>query len=67
MTTRIEFQTDAIYGFRRAASMNQKEFAHYVGLSPAEISRLENGEVRPQLGTLARLCDSLGVALHALS
>ena len=62
----LGFQPEAVREFRRAAMMTQKHFASYVGLSPAEISRLEGGYVDPFLSTVTRLSERLSVPLDAL-
>ena len=63
-----DFQRVAIREFRMAAGMTQKRFAHFVGLSPTEISKLENGDVQdPFFSTAAKLSDRLGVPLEVFA
>jgi|SRR6266849_8695919 len=44
----------------RRGSMGIRDFAKYLGISPATLSRVENGNV-PDLETFSKLCDRLGL------
>jgi len=46
---------------RAAASMTQEDLAEKSGVSQQTISRLERDKQRPGWGTLAVLCQALGV------
>lgn len=39
----------------------QNEFAELVGLTPTQLSRIENGEGTPQKGTIRKIIDNTGV------
>lgn len=55
---------------RKAKGLTQLALAHKIGYSGddagAYISRLENGQQEPQVRTLRRIADALGVAMGTL-
>lgn len=51
---------------REFLGLTQSELAMRAKLTPAAISQLEAGEREPQLGTLVRLADALGVSIDRL-
>ena len=48
---------------RERAGLTQEQLAEVTGITQADISRLENGEANPSLGTLKRLAAGLGLTL----
>ena len=48
---------------RNSANITQKQLAEQTGLSQANISRFENGQVLPSLPTLKKISDALGKKL----
>lgn len=48
---------------RELSRMSSKELANAAGVSPAAISRIENGYLMPRIDTLARISRALGCSL----
>lgn len=46
---------------RTYLNQTQQEFSHVVGVTPTQLSRIENGESSPQKGTIKQIIDSTGV------
>lgn len=42
-------------------SMNQKQFAQFMGVSQAMVSKWESGDCNFTIETIARICDKLGL------
>ena len=51
---------------RRRANMTLLELAQRAGLSQGMMSKIENGQTSPSLGTLSALADALSIPLSAL-
>lgn len=51
---------------REARHLSQREFARLLGMSPAQLCKLEHSANAPSLKTLARVADALHVGLEAL-
>lgn len=51
---------------RLAKGMNQDEFAAAAGIHRTHPGKLENALIDPQLSTLVKVADSLGVSLESL-
>jgi len=51
----------AVRFLRLEAGLSQEELASEVGITPAEVSRIENGKRNPKWETTARLAVGLGV------
>jgi DNA-binding XRE family transcriptional regulator len=51
---------------RLKAGLTQVELADLSGIAQPHISRLENGHTTPEIGTLQRLADVLGVPVETL-
>lgn len=47
-------------------NMTQKQFAEYVGVTQAMVSKWESGEYNFTVKTMAELCDKLGLDLNQL-
>jgi transcriptional regulator with XRE-family HTH domain len=60
---RVDFDVTALYNLRHKHRLSQLELAWRAGLTPATISRLENGRQLPNLVTLERLAAALDVPL----
>lgn len=59
-----EFQVmKAMVDNRQATNLTQKELAKRVGITQADISRLECGEGNPSLRTLKRIAAGMGMSL----
>ena len=50
-----------VRALRRARLLTQAQLAQLAGTTQTEVSRWEAGRTQPQLGSLRRLCDALGV------
>jgi len=57
---------DRVRSLRRATGNTQMDFALYVGMNVAHLGRIERGEGNPNLETLVRLADALGVDVAEL-
>ena len=51
---------------RTESDLLQRELAKMAGVPVRTIGRIERGEVDVRLGTLKKIADALGVALHDL-
>jgi transcriptional regulator with XRE-family HTH domain len=51
---------------RIRSAMTQVELAKAAGISPNTVWRLETGQHAPQLGTIRKVAQALGVAPHEL-
>ena len=51
---------------REQKAMSAREVAELAGVSPAYLSRLENGRVSPTVATLARLVAAMGETMATL-
>lgn len=53
---------------REVKGLNQEDFANLAGFSQGQVSRWEKGErLNPQLDTLIKLADALGITLDVLA
>lgn len=48
---------------RVAAKMTQKELSERSGINQSNISRIENGDISPNVSTLKKLAEALGTTL----
>lgn len=55
-----------LYGLRQDRGLTAIQLAEQSNLSPAMISRIENGNVSPSLGTLQALADALNLPIMSL-
>ena len=53
-----------IYGARRARNLRQSDLAELSGVTQADISRIERGQVAPTTQTLLKLTTALGVQIQ---
>ncbi|MGL5810135.1 MAG: helix-turn-helix domain-containing protein [Nocardioides sp.] len=53
-----------IYGARKARNLRQTDLARFSGVSQADISRIERGQVAPTIQTLLKLTTALGVEIQ---
>lgn len=53
-----------IYGARKARSLRQSDLADLSGVTQADISRIERGQVAPTTQTLLKLTAALGVQIQ---
>lgn len=60
--TSSEF-ADKIKQRRKALKITQNDLYELSGISVATISAIENAHIDPSLGTMARLCDVLGLEI----
>lgn len=51
---------------RKEAGLTQEELAHEIDIEPGDISILESGRRSPQLRTMRRLADGLGIPLSQI-
>ncbi len=51
---------------RTSKNLSQKEIAMAVDLDRGQFSRIENNKVEPNLSTLKKIAEALGVKLHEL-
>jgi transcriptional regulator with XRE-family HTH domain len=51
---------------RKERGLNQRELAAAIGIDPAAMSRVENGQRAVSVGELVKLADVLGVPVEAL-
>ena len=56
----------AIKELRRKTGLRQKELAQHVGLSQSYLSQIENDHKDPNLSTLRRIAEEVGVSLPIL-
>lgn len=52
---------DALRTARKAGRLSQRELGDRVGLTQAQISRIESGQVDPRLSSMVELARGLGV------
>lgn len=55
-----------VAAYRDSANLTQEELAHAAGTSVKTVSRLENGRHEPELSTLRKFADALGVEVQDL-
>lgn len=53
-----------IYGARKARNLRQADLAELSGVTQADISRIERGQVAPTTHTLLKLTTALGVEIQ---
>jgi XRE family transcriptional regulator, regulator of sulfur utilization len=53
-----------IFGARKARGLRQSDLAELSGVTQADISRIERGQVAPTTQTLLKLTDALGVEIQ---
>ena len=53
-----------VHGFRKRLNMTLRDLAHGTGLSPAMLSKIENGQAVPSLGTLQALARAFGIPMN---
>lgn len=53
-----------IYGARKARNLRQTDLAEFSGVTQADISRIERGQVAPTTQTLLKLTAALGVEIQ---
>jgi transcriptional regulator with XRE-family HTH domain len=53
-----------VAGYRRHRDLTLRGAAHECGVSSSTLSRIERGEAQPDLGTVRRLVDWIGVSLE---
>ncbi|CUR54666.1 hypothetical protein NOCA2210016 [metagenome] len=53
-----------IYGARKARNLRQADLADLSGVTQADISRIERGQVAPTTQTLLKLTSALGLEIH---
>lgn len=58
---------ETIQELRAKKNISQKELARMIGVSPVQLSRYENGTIRPRLPILAKLAEVLDVDYQTLS
>jgi DNA-binding XRE family transcriptional regulator len=49
---------------RRSRTLNQQQLAELVGISQQTLSKIERGQIRPDVGVQARLAAILGAAVE---
>lgn len=54
----------AIYGARKARNLRQADLAELSGVTQADISRIERGQVAPTTQTLLKLTTALGIEIQ---
>jgi len=64
---RVDFDVVTLIDLRQDAKLSQLELAWRAGLTPATISRLENGHQLPNLVTVEKLAAALCVPLEMLT
>lgn len=50
--------------FRLAKGWSQKQLAEQIGTSQSHVARIESGHTDPQLSTIERLCEVLGISIE---
>ena len=58
---------ERIAHFRKLHQWNQSQLAEKLGVRASNISRWETDKVRPNLGTLEKIADALGIGLEELT
>jgi transcriptional regulator with XRE-family HTH domain len=58
--------TNNLKKIRHDKKLSQLKLAFLTGIGPSEISRIENGWIKPYPGWRKRLADALGVTEHQL-
>lgn len=53
-----------IYGARKARNLRQADLAELTGISQADISRIERGQIAPTTPTLLKLAEALGAQIQ---
>ena len=53
---------NTIYNIRKERNITQKELAYLIGVSDRTISKWENGSTVPDLETIKKLCNELGIS-----
>jgi len=53
-----------VYGARKARNLRQTDLAELSGVTQADISRIERGQVAPTIHTLLKLTSALGVEIQ---
>ena len=53
---------NTIYNIRKKRDITQKELADLIGVSDRTISKWENGSTVPDLETIKKLCNELGIS-----
>ena len=54
----------AMVDARNSVNMTQKELSERIGISQADISKIENGTRNPSLNLLKRLAEGMGMTLR---
>lgn len=57
---------NTIYNIRKERNITQKELADLIGVSDRTISKWENGSTVPDLETIKKLCNELGISLDSI-
>ncbi len=52
---------------RDVRALTQQELADKVGIAPQQLSRIENGHMRPRPQTIRRLAEALGVPVEQIT
>lgn len=52
--------------WRENRGLSQRKLSELSGVHHVSIARLESGQLDPQLSTLLKLCDALGIDLNQL-
>lgn len=55
-----------IVRYRNAAGFSQQQFATMLGMNRTRLREIENGKGNPQLNTLIRIANGLGIELKDL-
>ena len=65
-TKKEKLVADRLRKFRESAELTQGETAEMAGIDRKTVNRIENEHFSPNLDTLLRLCDVLGVKASEL-
>ena len=60
----LERTASAVLNARKAQGITISQLSHKTGINPSNLSRIERGEVYPNLQTLASICDALGLTIE---
>ena len=63
MTPTQQTMISNLKSYRKEKKMTQAQVAEDSDMLPSTYSRLESGQVSPQLQTLERVCDAIGIAV----